>query len=77
MEGDYRRALLEHREGPTSEATNLEGRRFDPLDDEVRAILGAIDTTPRGCEYTGYGDLANRQREVSTRGGLFPARGFL
>ena len=51
-------------------AANLEGRRFDPFDDDVRAILGAIDTTLRGCEYTGYGDLAGCQQEVSTRGAV-------
>ena len=69
-EGDYRRALREHREGPTLGAVNLEGRRFDPFDDDVRAILGAIDTTLCWCEYTGYGDLADRQREASTRGAV-------
>ena len=75
-EGDYRRALREHREGPTLGAVNLEGRRFDPFDDDVRAVLGAIDTTLRGCEYTGYGDLADRQREASTRGGCSLAMAF-
>ena len=75
-EGDYRRALREHREGPTLGAANLEGRRFDPFDDDVRAILGAIDTTLRGCEYTGYGDLTGRQREIATRGGCSLAVAF-
>ena len=70
VEGDYRRALREHREGLTLGAANLERRRFDPFDDDVRAILGAIDTMLRGCEYTGYGDLAGHQREVSTRGAV-------
>ena len=45
-------------------AANLKGRRVDPFHDDVRAILGAIDTTLRGCEYMGYGDLAGCQHEV-------------
>ena len=75
-EGDYRRALREHREGPTLGAMNLEGCRFDPFDDDVRAVLGAIDTTLRGCKYTGYGDLSGRQREVATRGSCSLAVAF-
>ena len=43
-------------------AANLEGRRFDPFDDDVKAILGR--------EYMGYGDLAGYQQEVSTRGAV-------
>ena len=69
-EGDYRRALRMLREGPTLGAVNLEGRRFDPFDDDVRAILGSIDTTLRGCKYTGYGDLTGRKREIATRGAV-------
>ena len=44
LEGDYWKALWEHREGLTLGAANLEGRRFDPFDDDVRAVLGAIVT---------------------------------
>ena len=65
-EGDYRRALQEHRGG---RHRGLQTWR-DPFDDDVRAILGAIDTMLRRCKYTGYGDLAGRQWEVSTRGAV-------
>ena len=61
-EGDYRRAQQEYRGGPTLGAANLEGGRFDPFDDDVKAILGR--------EYTGYGDLAGCQQEDLTRGAV-------
>ena len=32
-------------------AANLEGRRFDPFDDDVRAVPGAIDALLRRYEY--------------------------
>ena len=68
MEGDYRVALREYREELASGAANREGCRFDPFDDDVRAVLGAIDAMLRGCKYTGHGDLAGHQLEVSSRG---------
>ena len=75
-EGDYRGALREYREGLGSGAADLEGLRFDPFDEEVRAVLGAIDVTLRGCEYTKGGDMAGRQRGASTRGGCSLALAF-
>ena len=63
-------ALREYRVGLGSRAGEFEGLRFDPFDDEVRAALGGLDATLRGCEYVGgmrWGDAS---------GGL-PGRGVV
>ena len=52
-EGEYRGALREYRAGLGSRAGEFQGLRFDPYDEEVRAALGGLDATLRGCSYMG------------------------
>ena len=68
-EGDFRAALLEYREGLGSRAGEFEGLRFDPFDDEVRAAMGGLDSTLKGCGYIGGGEVVGRLRGVAREGG--------
>ena len=71
-EGEYRGALREYREGLGSRAGDFEGLRFDPFDGEVRAALGGLDATLRGCAYVGGDEVGGRLRGVAREGGVFP-----
>ena len=71
-EGEFRGALREYREGLGSRAGDFEGLRFDPFDGEVRAALGGLDATLRGCAYVGGDEVGGRLRGVAREGGVFP-----
>ena len=52
-QGDFDGALREYREGVGSRAGEFLGACFDPFDEEVRATVGGVDGTLRGCAYVG------------------------
>ena len=68
-EGEYRGALREYRVGLGSRAGEFQGLRFDPYDEEVRAALGGLDATLRGCSYMGGDEVGGRLRGLARDGG--------
>ena len=64
-DGDFIGALREYREGVGSRAGDFMGARFDPFDEEVRGALGAVDSTLRGCAYTGGDEAGGRLRGLA------------
>ena len=67
--GEFRRALREYSVGLGSWAGDFDGLRFDPFDDDVRGVLGAIDGTLRGCGYREGGEVAGRHADFARDGG--------
>ena len=68
-QGEFRGALREYRQGLGSRAGEFEGLRFDPYDEGVRAALGGLDATLKGCAYVGGDGVGGRLRGVAREGG--------
>ena len=70
-EGDFRGALKEYREGLGSRASQFEGLRLDPYDEEVRGALGGAGMALGGCGYTGGDEVAGKLRAMARLGGVW------
>ena len=68
-EGDFRGALREYREGLGSRASQFEGLRLNPYDDEVREAIGGAGMALGGCAYTGGDEVMGKLRDMARVGG--------
>ena len=76
-ECDFRGALKEYREGLGSRASQFEGLRLDPYDDDVRGALGGAGMALGGCAYTGGDEMVGKLRGMAKVGGCKLSLAFL
>ena len=76
-DGEFRGALKEYREGLGSRASQFEGLRLDPYDDEVRGAIGGAGVALGGCAYTGGDEIASKLRGMARVGGCGLSLAFL
>ena len=68
-DSDFRGALRDYREGLGSRASDFQDLRLDPYDDDLRGALGGAGTAVGSCAYVGGDGIAEKQRNLATRGG--------